>query len=239
MEAGGLAVGILALAGLFNNAVDCFEYVQLSRNLGTNFQTSLLKLDNARLRLSRWGQAVGLSGDLTSAQSLQEATVQEKDIADAERVLGQILELFANAEEISARYKRSAELDDSNTAVIDVRTDMDALGESLHSKMRKLCIKRQNGTTLRHKLKWALYEQKHFEKLLEDIMDLVNALPEMFPATKQKQFQLCETEISGFIRDELSVLIDIVQSQDKDLKAAISAEMRSMVSVSGTQRERF
>jgi hypothetical protein len=34
MEVGGLTVGVLALAGLFNNAVDCFEYVQLGRNFG-------------------------------------------------------------------------------------------------------------------------------------------------------------------------------------------------------------
>jgi hypothetical protein len=37
MEPTGLAVGIIALAGLFNDAVDCFEYVQLGRNFGKNF----------------------------------------------------------------------------------------------------------------------------------------------------------------------------------------------------------
>ena len=78
MEAASFAVGLIALAGLFNNAVDCFEYVQLGRRFGADFQTSLLKLDNARLRLSRWGQAVGLSGDLGNVQSLPEATVQQK-----------------------------------------------------------------------------------------------------------------------------------------------------------------
>jgi hypothetical protein len=53
MEPVGLTVGVIALAGLFNNAVDSFEYIQLRRNFGEDFQTSLLKLDNARLRLSR------------------------------------------------------------------------------------------------------------------------------------------------------------------------------------------
>lgn len=91
MEPTGLAVGIIALAGLFNNAVDCFEYVQLGRSFGTNFQTSLFKLDNARLRLSRWGQAVGLSGDIASVQSLQSAKLSQEDIPKAEKLLGQIL----------------------------------------------------------------------------------------------------------------------------------------------------
>ena len=64
MEPAGLAVGILAIAGLFNNAVDCFEYVQIGRNFGQSYQTGLLKLDTARLRLSRWGQAIGISSEI-------------------------------------------------------------------------------------------------------------------------------------------------------------------------------
>ncbi|KAF2008308.1 hypothetical protein BU24DRAFT_138462, partial [Aaosphaeria arxii CBS 175.79] len=194
MEAGGLAVGVIALAGLFNNAVDCFEYVQLGYSFGTNFQTSLLKLDHARLRLSRWGQAVGLSGDLADAESLQEATVQKEDIGNAEKVLGQILDLFMEAERISAKYKASVKSDDSALTILDVQADMNELGRSLHEKMRNLSIKRQNKTLLRQKVKWALYEEKHFKRLIEDIVDLVAALPEIFPAVKQEQQKLCETE---------------------------------------------
>lgn len=52
MEPTGLAVGILAIAGLFNNAIDCFEYVQINRSFGQGYQTGLLKLDGVRLRLS-------------------------------------------------------------------------------------------------------------------------------------------------------------------------------------------
>ncbi len=101
MEPAGLTVGILGLAGLFNNAVNCFEYVHLGRNFGSNFQTSLLKLDNARLRLSRWGKAVGLSGEGETVQSLQTTTLSTEDVPKAERLMGQILELFAEAEGVS------------------------------------------------------------------------------------------------------------------------------------------
>lgn len=70
MEPTGLAVGVLAIVGPFNNAVDCFEYIQIGRNFGQGFQIGLLKLDGARLRLSRWNQSVGLSGKLEDKQSL-------------------------------------------------------------------------------------------------------------------------------------------------------------------------
>jgi hypothetical protein len=226
MEVGGLAVGVIALAGLFNNAVDCFEYVQLSRSFGTNFQTSLLKLEDARLRLSRWGEAVGLSGNLKDARSLREATIQEEDKLKAEDLLSQILQLFAGAEAKSAQYTRSAKLDDPNLAILDVHADIGTLGQSLHEKMRKLCVKRQNGTSLRQKVKWALYEEKYFNRLIEDIIDLVNRLLEAFPAAKQEQFNLCEIEVSEIGLEPLSALKDIVQAQDEDLEAAISAAMR-------------
>ncbi|OAK94517.1 hypothetical protein IQ06DRAFT_298529 [Phaeosphaeriaceae sp. SRC1lsM3a] len=238
MEAAGLAVGVVALAGLFNNAVGCFEYVQLGHNFGTNFQTSLLKLDNARLRLSRWGQAVGLSGDLEGAQSLQEATVRKEDIDNAERILGQLLDLFVEAERLSAKYKASVKPDNSALTILDVQADMDDLGRSLHDKMRNLGIKRQNNTLLRQKVKWALYEEKHFKRLIEDIVDLVGALLEIFPAVKQEQQKLCETEVSEIKKSEagmecLSVLLDIVRLQDTDLAAAISAAMEANLSNQG------
>ena len=64
MEPAGLAIRVLAIASLFNNAVDYFEYVQIGRNFGQGYQIGLLELDGVRLRLSRWGQSVGLSHDL-------------------------------------------------------------------------------------------------------------------------------------------------------------------------------
>jgi hypothetical protein len=51
-ETAGL-VGVMAHAGLFNNTVECFEFVQLGRTLGKDLQTNQLKLNNARLRLPR------------------------------------------------------------------------------------------------------------------------------------------------------------------------------------------
>jgi len=49
-EAVGLAFGVL---GAFTDAIRCFEYIQLARNFDQDYQTAILKLDVARLRLSR------------------------------------------------------------------------------------------------------------------------------------------------------------------------------------------
>ena len=235
MEAGGLAVGIVTLANLFNNAVDCFEYVQLGRNFGTNFQTSLLKLENARLRLSRWGQAVGLSGDPQNAPSLQAVAIAAGDTPKAERLLGQILKLFVDAEGVSTNYKSRTRADDPSLTVLDVRSNMDPLSQSLYEKMRDLSTKRQNRTPLRQKVKWALYEEKHFKRLIDDIVDLVNNLVREFPAVQQEQQKLCKLEVSNIGTDEsLSILKDIAAAQDKDLENAIS-EVLPSVSILSSQ----
>ncbi|MCJ1227993.1 hypothetical protein MMC12_004652 [Toensbergia leucococca] len=222
MEPVGLTVGIVALAGLFNNAVDCFEYVQLGRNFGTNFQTSLLKLDNARLRLSRWGQSVGLSGGLEDVQSLQQI-FGSTDIDKADGILGQVLELFADAEGVSTKIKGSMKPNDMSLLVYDKQNDLGPVTAFLHDKMRDLSIKRQNQTGLRQKAKWALYQEKQFKRLIKDVTDLVDDLVELFPAAQASQRQLCELEVSEVGTDEgLRVLKDITASQDKYLEAAVT-----------------
>jgi hypothetical protein len=231
MEGAGLAVGIVALAGLFNNAIDCFEYVRLGRAFGTNFQTSLLKLDNARLRLSRWGESVGLDGDFSNAHAIKLAIGPPEDLTAAERVLSQIMDLFANAEGISKKYRSRTGEADWNLVVLDATTDMEPLGQSLHEKMRTMSIKRQNSTPLRQKVQWALYEEKHFKRLIEDVTDLVNDLVQLFPAVLEEQRRLCRTEVSMIgSRDSLFALRDITTIQDKDLDQAVVEKLLSNVS---------
>src|SRR3954452_10528420 len=62
-EAAGLVVGAVSVAGLFTNCVDCFEYVQMGRNFGKNYQRSLLRVDVVKLRLSRWAEVVNNSSN--------------------------------------------------------------------------------------------------------------------------------------------------------------------------------
>jgi len=68
-EAAGLAVGVTALAGLFSNAVECFEIVQLGRTFEKDFETAQIRLDICRLRVSRWGAALGLDRNLQPTEA--------------------------------------------------------------------------------------------------------------------------------------------------------------------------
>lgn len=218
-EATGLAVGVVALAGLFNNAVQCFEYIQLGRGFGKAFQTCQLKLDNARLRLSRWGTSVGLSEDFSDAHLLEGSP----NIQPIQARLEQVIDLFVDAEGISHKFKRGKKVDDIRLATYDARTDMDNATAQLHNRLRELSLKRQNRTPLRQKTYWALYEEKNFRRLIEDLTDLIDSLVELYPASQETQRQLCEAEASALSTNEaLPALREITAEQDKLLEEAFA-----------------
>jgi hypothetical protein len=52
-EVAGLVIRAMSLAGVFTSCVDCFEYVQVSRNFGKDYNISVLKLDVLKLKLSK------------------------------------------------------------------------------------------------------------------------------------------------------------------------------------------
>jgi hypothetical protein len=222
-ETAGLVVGVVALAGLFNNTVECFEFVQLGRTFGKSFQTSQLKLDNARLRLSRWGKSLSLDEDVRDTVSLQGRFGSEANAKHAGALLGQIVELFAEAEGVSNRYTSRTEPHDSSLVVYDPQTDMDPAMAKLHQKMRRLAIERQDRSGVRQRAKWALYQEKHFRRLIEDINELVNDLDDLFPAAQQPQRDLCDIEVSTIGEGEgISILREIAAAQDKLLEQAIT-----------------
>ncbi|KAJ4304523.1 hypothetical protein N0V90_000049 [Kalmusia sp. IMI 367209] len=222
-EAAGLAVSLVALASLFNNTVECFEFIQVGRAFAKNYQTSQLKLDNARLRLSRWGKSLGLGDNVQNTTTLVGHFESQSTIDHAESLLGQILELFAEAEGASNKYRSRTRPEDSSHAVCNPQTDLDPAMAELHRKLRQLAIERQNRTSLRQKAKWALYQEKQFRRLIEDITDLVDSLVELFPASQQSQRELCSEEVTAVEGNEaIPVLREIAAAQDTLLEEAFA-----------------
>lgn len=112
--------------------------------------------------------------------------------------------------------------------VYDPRTDLDTSAAKLHEKMRQLAIERQTRSGVRKKAKWALYQEKQFRRLIEDITDLVDRLENLFPAAQPAQRQLCEAEVLALgVGEAMSVLKDITAAQDKMLEQAITKATES------------
>ncbi|CAG5138807.1 uncharacterized protein ALTATR162_LOCUS443 [Alternaria atra] len=220
MEVGGFVVGVISLASLFNNVIDCFEYVHIGKSFGSNFELYLLKLDNAQLRLSRWGDDLGLSGGgINDATALPSNVWSEANQHKAEQNLGHILEQFSKAMEISKQYKTDKATDSESLTIVNDGM-MDPMTFSLHEKIRAMAKKRQNGASLAKKIKFTLYDEKHLKALVDEITNLTNQLVDLFPARKQRQVELAAREVSDLIEPFLE-LGNAARGQDEDLMLAL------------------
>jgi hypothetical protein len=105
MEAAGLAVGAVGLAGLFSACVNCFELIQLGRYLGRGYLLLETKFANQRLRLVTWGQACGIMGPHMYNPRLNDPELKER----LEDSLNHIILLFKDGKELRRKYGLKSE----------------------------------------------------------------------------------------------------------------------------------
>ncbi|TIA28020.1 hypothetical protein D6C78_10938 [Aureobasidium pullulans] len=219
MEAAGLGVGVVALAGLFNNAVDSYGYVRLGKYYARDFETSQTKLDLSRLQLSRWGEALGLTVSFAETTQLSSSIGPADEVAKAEKALGNIVNLLDDAQLLSQRYKDR----ESPDAVLI----MDPDSSKLHQKVHGIVTQRQRNTSFAKKASWALYRKNDLESLVEDIVGLTDQLVNLFPATETRQQELSAAELDVLGDEDLRFVKQIADSQDPMLATAAQNAMQA------------
>lgn len=215
-----LALGVVSLAGLFNNAVDSYGYVRLGQQYARDFQTSQTKLDLSRLQLSRWGAALGLDAHPTQARSLPALSVSPDEVQQAEAALHQITELLDDASIASKRFEARTKQAESTTAL-----DPDDI--ALHKKISSLVLRRLPETAIVKKTAWALYGKNDLDRLISDITELTSQLVALFPARVSVQKELCAEEVQEMDNGSLSLLADVAAQQDPLVAEAARSLMQT------------
>ncbi|KAH8685165.1 prion-inhibition and propagation-domain-containing protein [Ilyonectria robusta] len=217
-EAAGLVVGVVALAGLFNNVVGCFEYIQLGKNYRRDFRTNQLKLEVAKLQLSRWGRFVGLCHALDDVQSLSLTTLSEENIPLATNLLRQILALLADAERVMEMFQPEPS---------SWECKLEALATSFYQKMRKMFFKRQSKERFLKRASWAVKHEKQLTKVIEDIRQLVGDLVALlYRGDAGLQRQHCQREVKEIGNGPVvAPLRDSASNQDKLLPDVVTKAM--------------
>ncbi|KAK5118194.1 hypothetical protein LTR85_008174 [Meristemomyces frigidus] len=187
MEPVGLAVGIISLAGVFETAIHCFEYVHDGQNFSVQLQTSSLKLSDAQIRLSRWGKAVGLEAELTKDKAALNKHFNGSNLQDARKRVNHIVQLFEEAKEQSATYDTQAQSSTKDTDERDPKISAVSLA------MRRVSITRLKQSTTSKKVQWAVRKNR-FNGLIEHITVLVKHLEELFPAAAGEREALAAEE---------------------------------------------
>ncbi|KAI3343195.1 prion-inhibition and propagation-domain-containing protein [Ustulina deusta] len=227
-EAFGIVSGAVGIASAFSTCVECFDYVQLGRRFGKDFQTDQLTLSLLKLRLSRWGAAVGVESD--PPLSLSQPNASAAEIAVAKDTMLQMLVLFADSEKVSRRYDLSGQQPGEDSSAL-TEADMEALLSALDNRMRRLAERRQKRAGLLKITRWALYDKEHYARLVEGITKLLDALDQAFPTPEKRAAALAQEELEEVSRGHgdrqedqamiLKVLQDLATGVDEVIKAKV------------------
>jgi hypothetical protein len=221
MEPVSLSVSVIALVGLFDNALNCFKHVKVAKSFGTDYQTYVLRLQNLRLRLSRWGEAVGLGKPSTAVSQPRTSSLSASEVKQAEVLVGHIIQLFSDTEELAEKYAGK------QSDLVAIEDDSNGLGDAskLCQKMRNICIRRQRESSAATKAKWSLFSKDKFIELVGNIQSLIDDLVNLFPAETRviMEQNLCDQEARE-LRDEkaLPTLQTLALTQDIRLAEAIA-----------------
>lgn len=207
MEAIGLGVGVVGLAGLFSACVDCLQLIQQGRYLGKDYLLLETKFTNQRLRLVTWGRACGM----TNLKGYNERLNEEELRPCIEATLLQIVNLFHDGRELQRKY--GLRLEEGKTTALSASPTVNATAHwgtvgtsTFRRKFRNLkqrVERTQKQAGIRLITKWAIDDKMKFTELVQHLKDLVDDL-ERF--TKYLGIEDRQREI---IRDEVESILDV------------------------------
>jgi len=229
----GAANGI---AGLFKTTVEWFEYVYVAKNTWHTLQTELLKLDNAQLRLTRWGEATGLSGfkvkDDDSLRETGKFVLSKEQEKKAKQTFVLISQKFEACQEICVAYRKGKKEDDPAIVQEEIkpsRLSWNPMNRYLHDAMKELVEGRKNKVSIGRKAKFAIYDKSHLEKLVKDINDQIDALEKIYPPPPNRQEQLSKKELEKLL-EVFEELNGAIKQRDPLLGSAVQTILNQKVS---------
>lgn len=190
-EVFGIIAGAVNIATTFSAVIEVFDYVQLGRRFGRDYQTSQLKLTLLRLRLSRWGEAVDVYND----PQLGDPSATPAEIKAAKDTLLQILVLFEDSCKISKKFAVRDAAGSPPPADPAAEPDL-AAALAVENKMKSLAKRRQKGSSFSRLTSWAVHHGTALKTLIDDISALAGDLEALFPAPKERTRALAEQEVS-------------------------------------------
>jgi len=190
IEAIGLTLGVLGVAGLYSTALDAIDRFSAAKSYGEDYQLFVTKANIERLRLFRWGQAVGLVRVGGSPQQHDSRIQQQHKLLQDPAVQGAVCELlawavcfFRDAEGVKKRHGGRGS--GSTRGFITLRSS------SIMSNTRALAFnhisprdsagRMQKSASALSKIKWAFLGKRRSEKLLQELSWFVDKLHELVP----------------------------------------------------------
>jgi len=190
-EAAGLALGTIALAGVFKDCIDLFSYFYLCQSFERDYGVIIAKLDLQKTLLLQWADRVRLL-DVNYDPRLD----HPRTAPSVSYVLASIRGLLSESSSLQGKYGLTSEQrwqelhthgnTSADTAVVPATVSRGRM-ERLSEKFKALTIRADKAARTRPvskfgKLRWIITDKVNFEKLVQDLSDFISGLDKLVPS---------------------------------------------------------
>ena len=189
-----LSIGI---AALFTSCIECFEYFKAAKGFEHNFEVLLVKLEYQQERLLVWGDlaGIGTGGHHDFGPTLG----NNEHIEDlTRRCFTSIETLLKDTEALKSKYGVRAYTPASDTA------PHSGISSNALKRLRLRLARQPQGPSVLGKTRWAIHDETKFQKLVDDIRDLIDGLTTRVPVSSELQEQK--------VQDDIAAMVDDIQS---------------------------
>lgn len=174
MEPVGFAIGVVALASLFDTCVNLADRIKLASNLGKDYEISYTRFLLLKSRLNAWGTALKVLADDSSADQDTKDRWHEERILIG-RALTAINYLLEDATNLDKKYGLH-QVSEVNESVRNLHsghsTSLQEVEEGLDAGIKL----RQKKTSGYRKFTWAVGDKKKFDELIANLSAFVSEL---------------------------------------------------------------
>ena len=197
IEPCGLALGVIGLASLFTTCVECFDYVEVGRTYGRDYEVLLTKLEVEKTRFLIWGDTVGIIEPRDNVRGL---TVNNLHITSTiERILGSIQAIFTDSETVLSRYGLEPLPPASNQyrAITGLSSNLMDRCRDSYAKFLNRAGRFQRKTTATAKIRWAIRDRSKFMVMISDLKDLIDGLMAIMPSAQSEERRILREQIDS------------------------------------------
>ncbi|KAH6688812.1 prion-inhibition and propagation-domain-containing protein [Leptodontidium sp. MPI-SDFR-AT-0119] len=228
-EIAGLILGAIGISGLFSACIESFDIVVSGKHFSDDYEQLCALFSLQRARFGLWGESVGLIPNPNGRTLQYDRNLDRPDIKEGvERVLNNIKNLLDEASQVDRRYGsgndrfQGSELSTSRGLV---------MFKSSFDRFKSRIKMHQKDASTWQVTRWALYDGKKFEELIDRLDRFVDGLESI-----TKSLGLL-AEQHARLHEEIEAISDITSL--KLLRDASSSHRSMLNNDSDTSSRRF
>lgn len=176
MEAAGLAVGVLSIAGLFTSCIENFDLVVRGKSFGEDFDLLCTQLSLQQARLVIWGESLSLvPSPYSPRRSPYDHALRQPPIKEPiEAALNHLLNLLNRADAIAERYVVEDVDREQRQDLVDSKGMM--VFRETFDRFKRRIRKQQQQSSKWKVTRWAVHDFGRFKELVENVTKILDSL---------------------------------------------------------------